>query len=118
MPRRFLFAVALVATMTTACGGPPAAPALTDPKDILVHAATSLQATRTLHLKATLSGKVDTGLLFGKPTGAQIDLAGSTLEGDLDLAGREAKLSASVPAILGLSADLIVDAGVIYERPA
>ena len=116
MPRRILFAVALAATILAACGGSAAAPALTDPKDILVHAASSLQTLKTVHLKATLAGKVDAGAVSGKPTGALVDLAGSTLEGDLDAAGREAKLSASMPSILGLSADLVVDAGTVYLK--
>jgi hypothetical protein len=116
MPRRILFAVTLAATIVAACGGPPAPPALTDPKDILIHAASSLQTLKTVHLKATLAGKIDTGVLSGKPTGARVDLSGSTLEGDLDVAGREAKLSASVPSLLGLSADVVVDAGTVYLK--
>lgn len=116
MPRRILFAVALAATLLTACGGPPAAPALTDPKDILVHAVTSLQTAKAVHVKATLAGKIDTGVLTGKPSGARVDLAGSTLEADLDIARREAKVSASVPSLLGLSADLVADAGTVYVR--
>ncbi|MEA2536170.1 MAG: LppX LprAFG lipoprotein [Chloroflexota bacterium] len=115
MPRRILLAVALTATLVAACGT-PTAPALTDPKDILVHAVSSLQTLKTVHLKAALAGKVDAGLITGKPSGALIDLAGSTVEGDIDLAGGEAKLSGSVPALLGLSADLVVDGGVIYVR--
>ncbi len=116
MPRRILFILTLAATIVTACGGPPVAPALTDPKDILVHAVTSLQTAKTVHVKATLAGKIDTGVLTGKPSGARVDLAGSTLEGDLDIANREAKLSASVPSLLGLSADLVADAGTVYLK--
>ena len=89
MPRRILFAVALAAMIMAACGGSSAAPALTDPKDILVHAASSIQTLKTVHLKATLAGKIDSGAVSGKPTGALVDLAGSTLEGDLDAAGEK-----------------------------
>lgn len=116
MPRRILFAVALAATIAAACGGPPAAPALTDPKDILVRAVSSLQTLKTVHIKTTLAGKIDTGAVSGKPTGALVDLAGSTLEGDLDAAGGEAKLSAAMPSMLGLSADVVVDAGTVYLK--
>jgi hypothetical protein len=116
MPRRILFAVALAAMIMAACGGSSAAPALTDPKDILVHAASSIQTLKTVHLKATLAGKIDSGAVSGKPTGALVDLAGSTLEGDLDAAGGEAKLSASMPSMLALSADLVLDAGTIYLK--
>jgi hypothetical protein len=116
MPRRILFAVALAATIVAGCGGPPPAPALTDPKDILVHAIGSLETTKSVHVKASLAGKIDTGVLSGKTTGARVDLTGSTLEGDLDVIGREAKLSASLPSMLGLSADLVVDAGTVYVK--
>lgn len=116
MPRRILFVVALAATILVACGGPAAAPALTDPKDVVVQAASSLQTLKTVHLKVSLAGKVDAGALSGKPTGSMVDLAGSTLEGDLDVAGGATKLTAAVPAILGLSADLVVDAGTVYLK--
>jgi hypothetical protein len=115
MPRRLLFVVALVATLLAACGGTASAPALTDPKDILAHAASSLQGLKTVHVKATLSGKIDSGALSGG-AGLPVDLTGSSLEGDIDIADTEAKLAVAVPALLGFSADAIATGGTVYVK--
>lgn len=114
MPRRFLFLVAIVAIILAACGGGGAtqAPALTDPKDILTKTVGSLQDFKTVHLKASLSGKLDAGALSGGTgSGTMVDLSGSTLEGDLDRPDSEAKITVSVPAVLGFSADLVATGG-------
>ncbi len=116
MPRRFLLGLAIVATILTACGGTPAAPALTDPKDILTHAGSSLQGLKTVHLKIGLSGKVDPGLLTGTTGGTQVDLTGTTVEGDLDLADAETHLALAVPALLGFSADVVATGGIAYIK--
>jgi hypothetical protein len=119
MPRRFLFVVAIVAIILAACGGGGAtqAPALTDPKDILTKSVGSLQDFKTVHLKASLSGKLDSGALSGGTgSGTMVDLSGSTIEGDLDRPDSEAKISVSVPAILGFSADLVATGGKAWVK--
>ena len=116
MPRRFLLSLAIVATILTACAGTPAAPALTDPKDILTHAASSLQDLKTVHLKLGLSGKVAPGLVTGTTGGSQLDLTGSSLEGDLDLPDGETHIAVAVPALFGISADLVATGGIAYIK--
>ena len=118
MPRRFLFIVAIVATLLAACGGTASQPALTDPKDILTHAVSSLQGIKTVHIKATLSGKVDPGALSGGGTGSGVtmDLSGTTLEGDVDYADSEVKATVAVPALLGFSADIVGTGGTVYVK--
>ena len=125
MPRRLVPLLALLAAVLVACGGTSAAPALTDPKDILTHAITATDGVKSFHLKVSLDGKIDPSLLTGALTspapdasssGATFSLAGTTLEGDVDAAGSKAKLSASVPALIGLSADLVAADSVIYLR--
>ena len=117
MPRRFLFVVALVATLLAACGGTATQPALTDAKDILAHGVSSLQGLKTVHIKATLSGKVDPGALSGTAgSGVTMDLSGSTLEGDLDVADVEGKFTVSIPALLGFSAELVSTGGTAYVK--
>ena len=118
MPRRLLFIVALLATVLVACGGTAAKPALTDPKEILANTASSLTNLKSVHVKATVTGKIDSGSLSGGSTGAglPIDLTGTTLEGDIDIADSEAKLAVSVPALLGFSADLIATGGQAYVK--
>ena len=118
MPRRFLFLVAILATVVLACGGSAAKPALTDPKEILANTASSLSGLKTVHVKATVTGKLDAGALSGGTGsgGMAIDLTGTTLEGDIDVADSEAKLSVSVPALLGLSADVIATGGQAWIK--
>jgi hypothetical protein len=119
MPRRLLLSIAIAASVfLAACGGSASAPALTDPKDILTHSASSLQGIKSVHLKASVTGKLDPGSLTGTGTGtgASVDLTGSTLEGDLDVAKGEAKLAIAAPNLLGFSADVIVDSGTLYLK--
>ena len=120
MPRRLLLLIAIVASVfLAACSGTPSAPALTDPKDILTHATTSLEGVKSVHIKASLTGKVDPGSLTGGAgggTGATVDLTGSTLEGDIDIAKSEAKLAIAAPNLLGFTADVIVDSGTLYLK--
>ena len=116
MPRRILFVVALVATLLAACGGTASAPALTDPKDILAHAASSLQGLKTVHVKASLTGKIDSGALSGGAAGLPVDLTGSTLEGDIDVIDKEGKIAVAVPAVFGFSADAISTGGQTYIK--
>jgi hypothetical protein len=116
MPRRLLFAVALAATLLAACGGPANAPALTDPKDILAKAVSSLQDVKTAHVRVTLAGKIDTGLVTGASGGLPVDLTGATLEGDIDRAGSGFKLSAAVPSLFGVTADIVATGGTAWAR--
>ena len=66
--------------------------------------------------RPTVTGKVDSGSLSGTGAGLPIDLTGTTLEGDIDIADSEAKLAMSVPALLGFSADLIATGGQAYVK--
>jgi hypothetical protein len=116
MPRRLLYIVALVATLLVACGGQSTAPALTDPKDILTKSITSLEGLKTVHVKAGLSGKVDPGTLTGSTGGAAVDLTGSTLEGDIDLADSEGKASVALPTLFGFTADAIATGGQAWIK--
>ncbi len=116
MPRRLLFVVALVATLLAACGGTASAPALTDPKDILAKTASSLDGLKTVHVKASVTGKIDSGAMSGSAAGLPIDLTGTTLEGDIDVADSEAKVSVAVPALLGFTAEAIATGGQAYVK--
>ncbi len=119
MPRRLLILVAVAATFFLAACGSSSAPALTDPKDILTHATSSLQGIKSVHIKASLTGKLDPGSLTGaggSGGGATLDLSGSTLEGDIDIAKSEAKLAIAAPNLFGFSADVIVDSGTLYLK--
>ena len=61
MIRRLAACVAVVALVVGACGS--TAPALTDPKDIVAQSLTTVQAMKSFHLHATLSGSLKVDIL-------------------------------------------------------
>ena len=99
-------AVLLVAAIAMgACGS--AKPDLTDPAQIVTKSVESLQQAKSVHFEATIEGTV-VGDLMGTGQGGQISLVGTTLRGDVDATGKNVHVSAAVPALLGLTADIVV----------
>ena len=116
-PRALLAAVVLLGLVAAACGG-QAAPALSDPKQILEAGISGLQEAKAFHVEGTANGKVvlSLGGTTGTGSGAPITLDGSTLTGDADLAGKRASLSLAVPTLFGLTADVMAVDQVVYTR--
>lgn len=112
MLRRIVFAAAVVA-IVAGCGS-SATPAVTDPKDIVTRAVTSLQSVKTFHLKVDLSGSVPFSL--GPGSGSSLTLDGTTVEGDVDVAAQETHISFAVPALLGTSGELTVADKAAYVK--
>ena len=101
-----LVAIASVASLLlAACGSQaPAAPALTDPKDILTKTILSLKDVKTVELTGTFTGKVTV------PNMGALDLSTTTLSAAMDIPAKKAKFSVDAPAILGTKVDaLLVD---------
>jgi hypothetical protein len=116
--------VAVVALVVVACGG-SSAPALTDPTDILVQSLGTLEDATSVSLKLTVDGALPAdalgGLLpGGSPgsggTGGTLDIGGTTVEGDIDIANQEAKLEFAVPAMLNTTGEVIVADGKVYVK--
>jgi hypothetical protein len=124
MPRRLLSLLAVAAIAIAACSSTPAAPALSDPKQILTNTTSSLQSLKSLHFKVAVTGSVNTGALTGGSSAspapgdssANLDLSGTTLEGDLDVTNSAAQVAVSVPALLAFSANVIEVGGVAYIK--
>jgi len=116
MHRRALvpFSLLVFAALVLAACGAAAKPDLTDPAEIVTKAVAALQQAKTVHLAATVDGTL-TADLTGTGIG-ELKLTGTTLEGDLDLAGSNVHLTASVPAFLGLSADIIQVGADTYTK--
>jgi hypothetical protein len=111
MPRRLLALLALLGALTlVACQGAPAAPALTDPKEILAQTVLSLQNVKTIQVKGDLTGTVQV------PNSGALDLKGTTLSLDADIAGKKAHVNVSVPSFMGTSAEAIVLDKAIYFK--
>lgn len=107
MNRRALGLPALLvvaAIVASACGS--SAPALTDPGEILTKAVETLQKAKSVHLDATLDGtaKLD---LSGTGQASDLALTGTSLGADLDIANGNSHITLAVPALLGLTAEVI-----------
>jgi hypothetical protein len=110
MSRRLPAAFALVAVAAislTACSGTPSAPALTTPDDIIAAALKSTESAKSFHADATVDGNLS-GDLMGSGTSQSFNLAGTTASADVDLVNKAVHASFAVPALLGVSGDLIV----------
>ena len=126
MPRRLLALLAVAAMLIAACSGSSATPVPTDPAAILSSAVSSLKDVKTVHVKVTLTGSIDAGGLFGaggdgassapSAAGSSLDLSGTTIEGDVDIANSAANLTATVPALLNLTANLVAVDGTAYIK--
>ncbi len=116
MTRRFaLILVALMATASVvlaACGAQtPAAPALTDPKEILTSSVLSLKDVKTLEFTSSFTGSLDMAEL-----GSKFDLSTVKMNGALDIANGKAKFTVDAPTLLGTKVDaLLVDNAFYYK---
>ena len=116
MTRRFaLIFVALMATASivlAACGAQaPAAPALTDPKEILTASVLSLKDVKTVEFTSSFNGTLDI-----KELGTPLDLSTVKMSGAMDVAGKKAKFSLDAPTLLGTKIDaLILDTAAYYK---
>jgi hypothetical protein len=114
MPRRFLALLALISTlMVIACQGSPAAPALTDPKEILSRSILSLKDVKTVEITGAFSGAFKAGAQLG-----DIDLSTIKLGAALDVPNKKAKVTLDAPTILGTKIDALVIDKALYVKIA
>ncbi len=93
-PAMFMLAV-LAACQTT--------PALTDPTDIITQGLEATTSLKSFHVSLALDGSFNMS-----PTGGSVDLSETSLEADVDIDGKQARLTFAVPALLGLSGDVLL----------
>ena len=112
MPRRLLALLAVIGVFAViACqAGVPAAPPLTDPKEILARTVLSLKDVKTVAIKGELTG---TATITNSGT---LDLKGTTLDVAADIPAKKIHLSLSAPAFLGTTADVIVADNATYLK--
>lgn len=104
--------VAVLALSVAACG--QSAPALSDPKEILTKAFEAAQDAKSFHVVATLDGEFAMDLLG--TGGGSMTLAGTRLEGDIDVAGKKLKATFAFPALLGLTGEVIAVDEAAYVK--
>jgi len=96
-----------------ACGG--STPAISDPSEILTKAVESLQKAKTVHMEATVDGTLSLDLM-GTGQAGDVTLTGTKLTADVDIEDGNLEASVAVPAILGLTADVVVVGDDTYTR--
>ncbi len=123
---RRLVAVALVALAAlAACSA--AAPAISDPSEIVAQSLDALSKAKTVHARADVTGTLpfDAGALLGgmsgdggapSASGASMDLAGTYLEATVDIAGKKGTVTVAIPFLLGTKLEAIMDGDTSYTR--
>ena len=115
MTRRPLRAIAsIVATLSlvvAACSS-PAAPALTDPTEILTKSAESLKDVKTVEVVGTLTGSIEMTELGG----SELDLSSTTIAAALDIPNQKGKVVIDAPAILGTKIEALLVDGAAYVK--
>jgi hypothetical protein len=103
--------IAVFAIVLAACGASATqAPALTDPKEILTKAATSLADVKTVELTGTFSGSVKADQL------GDIDLSTMKLSAAMDVPNKKAKVTLDAPTLMGTKLDgLLLDQTAYYK---
>lgn len=96
----------VIALITAACGS-ASRPELTNATEILTGAVTAMQKATAVHLDIKADGTVSADLT-GTGSAGNLSIAGTTVTGDADLKNGDAHVSMAVPALLGLTAEVIV----------
>jgi hypothetical protein len=116
--RRFaLILVALLTTMSVvlaACNQAPAAPLLTDPKEILTETVVSLKDLKTVEFTGTFSGKITAAEMGGM----ELDLSTVKMTGAFDLPNKKARFNLDAPSLLGTSIDALLVGDKAYYKVA
>ena len=115
MTRRFLLTLVAIAGVASlllaACGSQaPAAPALTDPKDILTKTVLSLKDVKTVEVTGSFTGNVTV------PNMGALDLSTTKLSAALDIPNKKAKFNLDAPSVLGTKIDALLVDNVGYVK--
>lgn len=108
MLRRLAPALIVMLAVLAACQG---APALTDPTDIISQGLDATADLKSFHVSLAVDGTVTMPGSEGT-----FSLEGTTLEADIDIGGEQLKVHFAVPALLGLSGDLLVIGHDLYLK--
>jgi hypothetical protein len=121
LPRLALLTFASV-VIAAGCGGSsgtPTPPPIKDANEVIVKSVDNIAynatSVKSLHVKFEISGTLNLGsLTSGSGLGSSFDLAGTTIEGDVDVANQAADLKLSAPGLLALKGEGIFVGGKAY----
>jgi hypothetical protein len=122
LSRKVLVGVACLGIAVAGCGGSSGTPTpspISDPHQVLTEAVNAATNVTSFHIEIDLSGKVNTSALGssgGLGLGGTMDLAGTKVEGDVDVADQAADLKLSVPGLMGMTGEAIVVDGNAYYK--
>lgn len=108
MLRRLAPTLFVAASTLAACTG---APTISDPEEIITQGVEATTALNSFHMAVAVDGT------FSVPEGGgSFALDGTTMDGIFDLEAKAAQLSFAVPAVFGLTGDVIVIGTDTYVR--
>ena len=114
--RASLFGLLAAAAIIAGACGAASAPALTDPKEIVLAAVRTSQTAKSVHIDAKLDGSITANLTGASGQGTPISLTGTTASADVDITAGSAHATFTVPAFLGLTGELIQIDGKSYLK--
>jgi hypothetical protein len=116
MSRRFpAVAAFVVAFVLAACNSTPAAPALTDPNEILTKSLTAMGDVKSFHLEMAVSGTINADLM-GTGSPASITLDATSADADVDVANRRAQANFVLTAPFTITGELIQIGDTSYTK--
>lgn len=119
LPKLGLALIALT-SVVMASGCSSGTPSITDPNEVITKSVAAVPVVKSVHVKLEVSGKVNAGALTGGSSGGllggNLDLAGTTVEGDVDVTKEAADLKLAVPSLLGTTGEFIIVDGNMYSR--
>ena len=107
---RLMLAVSVIAVVAACGGGAPAAPALTDPEEILTQSVASLKDVTTVEATGGLTGSVNAEGM------GSFDLSNSTISAALDVPGKKGEFHFSAPTLLNSTLDAILLEDAAYYK--
>jgi hypothetical protein len=112
---RLALGASVLAVVAACSGSAPAAPALTDPVDILVQSVQTLNDVKSFRADVAVSGSVQVDMMGTGQTSA-FPLDNTTAQLDVDVENKNAKASFSAPSLMGISGELIQIGNTSYTK--
>ncbi len=110
-PRLFV----LVALLSVVACQSQSVTLLDDPKEILAAAVTTTTAATSVHVDVKAEGTLAVDL-FGSGAEGTVNLVGTTLAADLDIAGQKTRATFSSPNLFGLAGDVVLADGMLFLK--
>lgn len=112
MLRRFLPVAALMALVLAACGNAASPTPTLSAQEVITKGMEATANLKSFHLAATASGTLQVEQLGS----GGLNLKGTTLEGDVDIAGKKVALHFLVPPLLNVEGDVVVVDDAVYAK--